>query len=87
MNSNIRNVGLQSRPIDGKSSLCPFSQNVYFNILLDINRIPIKNSGIKDMQSIVALPHKALWVAVVGNDKAGILDIKSKRLIRYVYCK
>ncbi|XP_004923513.1 NACHT and WD repeat domain-containing protein 2 [Bombyx mori] len=49
-----------------------------------IHRIPIKNSGIKDMQSIVALPHKALWVAVVGNDKAGILDIKSKRLIRFV---
>ncbi|CAH0599180.1 unnamed protein product [Chrysodeixis includens] len=49
-----------------------------------LHRIPIKNSGIKDMQSIVALPHKPLWVAVVGNDKAGILDIKSKRHIRFV---
>ncbi|KAH9643947.1 hypothetical protein HF086_016497 [Spodoptera exigua] len=46
-----------------------------------LHRIPIKNSGIKDMQSIVALPHKPLWVAVVGNDKAGILDIKTKRHI------
>ncbi|XP_075987082.1 NACHT and WD repeat domain-containing protein 2 [Anticarsia gemmatalis] len=49
-----------------------------------LHRIPIKNSGIKDMQSIVALPHKPLWVAVVGNDKAGILDIKTKRHIRVV---
>ncbi|KAI5640011.1 NACHT and WD repeat domain-containing protein 2 [Phthorimaea operculella] len=49
-----------------------------------LHRIPIKNSGIKDMQSIAALPHKPLWVAVVGSDKAGILDIKSKRLIRVV---
>ncbi|XP_022837099.1 NACHT and WD repeat domain-containing protein 2 [Spodoptera litura] len=49
-----------------------------------LHRIPIKNSGIKDMQSIVALPHKPLWVAVVGNDKAGILDIKTKRHIRFV---
>ncbi|CAG9796060.1 unnamed protein product [Diatraea saccharalis] len=48
------------------------------------NLIPIKNSGIKDMQSIVALPHKPLWVAVVGNDKAGILDIKTKRHVRVV---
>lgn len=45
-------------------------------------RIPVKNSGIKDMQSIVALPHKPHWVAVVGNDKAGILDIKTKRHVR-----
>ncbi|XP_026317171.1 NACHT and WD repeat domain-containing protein 2 [Hyposmocoma kahamanoa] len=49
-----------------------------------LHRIPIKNSGIKDMQSIVALPHKPLWVAVIGNDKAGILDIKTKRHIRFV---
>ncbi|KAL4712468.1 hypothetical protein ACJJTC_007484 [Scirpophaga incertulas] len=49
-----------------------------------LHRIPIKNSGIKDMQSIVALPHKPLWVAVVGNDKAGIVDIKSKRHVRIV---
>ncbi|CAB3255055.1 unnamed protein product [Arctia plantaginis] len=49
-----------------------------------LHRIPIKNSGIKDMQSITALPHKPLWVAVVGNDKAGILDIKTKRHIRVV---
>ncbi|KAJ0171169.1 hypothetical protein K1T71_013368 [Dendrolimus kikuchii] len=49
-----------------------------------LHKIPIKNSGIKDMQSVVALPHKPLWVAVVGNDKAGILDIKSKRHIRFV---
>ncbi|XP_048000249.1 NACHT and WD repeat domain-containing protein 2-like [Leguminivora glycinivorella] len=49
-----------------------------------LHRIPIKNSGIKDMQSIVALPHKPNWVAVVGNDKAAILDIKTKRLVRFV---
>ncbi|XP_052753046.1 NACHT and WD repeat domain-containing protein 2 [Galleria mellonella] len=49
-----------------------------------LHRIPIKNTGIKDMQSIQALPHKPLWVAVVGNDKAGILDIKTKRLVRFV---
>ncbi|KAG7296838.1 hypothetical protein JYU34_019694 [Plutella xylostella] len=49
-----------------------------------LHRIPIKNSGIKDMQSIVALPHKPHWVAVVGNDKAGILDIKTKRHVRFV---
>ena len=35
------------------------------------------------MQSIVALPHKPHWVAVIGNDKAGILDIKTKRHVRY----
>ncbi|XP_053618962.1 NACHT and WD repeat domain-containing protein 2 [Plodia interpunctella] len=49
-----------------------------------LHRIPIKNSGIKDIQSIVALPHKPLWVAVVGSDKAGILDIKTKRHVRIV---
>ncbi|CAK1595571.1 unnamed protein product [Parnassius mnemosyne] len=49
-----------------------------------LHRIPVKNSGIKDMQSIVALPHKPHWVAVVGNDKAGILDIKTKRHVRFV---
>ncbi|XP_063370018.1 NACHT and WD repeat domain-containing protein 2 [Cydia amplana] len=49
-----------------------------------LHRIPIKNSGIKDMQSIVALPHKPNWVAVIGNDKAAILDIKTKRLVRFV---
>ncbi|CAH0731677.1 unnamed protein product, partial [Brenthis ino] len=36
------------------------------------------------MQSIVALPHKPHWVAVIGNDKAGILDIKTKRHVRFV---
>ncbi|CAG4962206.1 unnamed protein product [Colias eurytheme] len=49
-----------------------------------IHRIPIKNSGIKDMQSVVALPHKPHWVGVIGNDKAGILDIKTKRHVRFV---
>ncbi|XP_013168603.1 PREDICTED: NACHT and WD repeat domain-containing protein 2 [Papilio xuthus] len=49
-----------------------------------LHRISVKNSGIKDMQSIVALPHKPHWVAVVGNDKAGILDIKTKRHVRFV---
>ncbi|GBP66180.1 NACHT and WD repeat domain-containing protein 2 [Eumeta japonica] len=50
-----------------------------------LHRIPIKNSGIKDMQSVVALPHKPHWVAVVGNDKAGILDIKTKRHVRHTH--
>ncbi|XP_050685594.1 NACHT and WD repeat domain-containing protein 2 [Leptidea sinapis] len=49
-----------------------------------LHRIAVKNSGVKDMQSIVALPHKPHWVGVVGNDKAGILDIKTKRHVRFV---
>lgn len=42
----------------------------------------MKNSGIKDMLSLVPMPHKPNWVAVIGADRGSILDIKSKRHIR-----
>lgn len=49
-----------------------------------IHKIPLKICGIKDVGSLVAMPHKGTLIAVITIDKGAIVDIKSKKHIRSV---
>ncbi|XP_046423821.1 NACHT and WD repeat domain-containing protein 2 [Neodiprion fabricii] len=49
-----------------------------------VNRIPVKIPGLKDITSIVPMPHRAHWVGIIGSDKGSIMDINKKKIIRSV---
>ncbi|KAI5755532.1 hypothetical protein M8J77_017783 [Diaphorina citri] len=45
-------------------------------------KLPLKQAGVKDLISIVPIPMKANQVALIDVDKATIVDIKNKRVVR-----
>lgn len=49
-----------------------------------VHRIPLKGYNIKEVLSVIQLPHKPTQIGVVGNEKGTIIDIKSKRHIRSI---
>ncbi|KAF5280182.1 hypothetical protein FQR65_LT15045 [Abscondita terminalis] len=49
-----------------------------------VHRITLRQCGIKDVNMLVAMPHKAHLVAVITNDKGSILDIRNKKHIRTI---
>lgn len=49
-----------------------------------IHRIPLRSCGIKDVNALVAMPHKGHLVAVIATDKGAIIDIKNKKHLRNV---
>ena len=49
-----------------------------------VHKISLKASGIKDVGTLVAMPHKGHLIAVMNIDKGGIIDIKSKKHLRSV---
>ncbi|CAG2062435.1 unnamed protein product [Timema podura] len=48
------------------------------------NKIPLKHSTVKDILSMVPMPHKPNLVALIDPDKGSILDIRSKRIVRTI---
>nr|XP_022901616.1 uncharacterized protein LOC111414493 [Onthophagus taurus] len=57
-----------------------------FNALsgTQMNKIPLKSCAIKDVSSLVALPHKGHLIAVTTSDKGAILDIRNKKHVRTI---
>lgn len=49
-----------------------------------IHRIPLRSCGIKDVNGLVAMPHKGHLIAVIATDKGAIIDIKNKKHLRNV---
>ncbi|KAK5645668.1 hypothetical protein RI129_004132 [Pyrocoelia pectoralis] len=49
-----------------------------------VHKIPLRQSGIKDIQSLVAMPHKPHLIAVISTDKGAIIDIRSKKHLRSI---
>lgn len=49
-----------------------------------LHKVTLRGSGVKEMLTVIALPHKSSQVAVVSIDKASIIDIKNKKNIRSV---
>lgn len=47
-------------------------------------KIPLKACNIKEIQSIIPLPHKANQVVVITSEKGSIIDIKTKKHIRSI---
>lgn len=49
-----------------------------------VHRITLKACGIKDIGSLIAMPHKGHLIAVMNIDKGAIIDIKSKKYLRSI---
>lgn len=49
-----------------------------------VHRIPLKMCGVKDVASLVAMPHKGHLIAVMATDKGAIIDIRSKKHLRSI---
>lgn len=49
-----------------------------------VHRVPLRSCGIKDVNALVAMPHKGHLVAVMATDKGAIVDIKNKKHLRNV---
>lgn len=49
-----------------------------------IHRIPLRMCGIKDVNGLVAMPHKGHLVAVIATDKGAIIDIRNRKHLRNV---
>ncbi|GAB0097357.1 NACHT domain-containing protein [Sergentomyia squamirostris] len=49
-----------------------------------IQKIPLKGCNIKEIISLVPLPHKPNQVAVISTEKGSVIDIKTKRHVRSV---
>ncbi|XP_050546334.1 NACHT and WD repeat domain-containing protein 2 isoform X3 [Daktulosphaira vitifoliae] len=49
-----------------------------------INKIILRQSGMKDIMFIVAMPHKANLVAVINPDKGMLFDIRTKKFVKSI---
>lgn len=49
-----------------------------------VSKVLLKGCGIKEIISLVPMPHKATQVAVISSEKGNIIDIKSKKNIRSI---
>lgn len=49
-----------------------------------VNKIPIKLPGFKDIINVVPMPNKPHWVGIIASDKASIMDINKKKIIRSI---
>ena len=49
-----------------------------------ITKVPLKYPNYKDFSMIVPLPNKSSQVAVIDQDKANIIDIKTKKFVRSI---
>ncbi|KAF5284944.1 hypothetical protein FQA39_LY16899 [Lamprigera yunnana] len=49
-----------------------------------VHRITLRQCGIKDVQSLVAMPHKTHLIGVISNDKGAILDLRNKKHVRTI---
>lgn len=49
-----------------------------------VHKIPLRHCGIKDINALVAMPHKGHLIAVISTDKGAIIDIKNKKHLRNV---
>ncbi|XP_026468840.1 uncharacterized protein LOC113372707 [Ctenocephalides felis] len=49
-----------------------------------VQKIGVRNCGIKEITRIVGMPHKAHLAGVLGSDKGVIVDIRNKRILRTV---
>lgn len=49
-----------------------------------VHKITLKGCNIKEVLTVVPLPHKANQVAVISSEKGSVIDIKSKKHIRSI---
>ncbi|KAK0175700.1 hypothetical protein PV327_009429 [Microctonus hyperodae] len=49
-----------------------------------VNKIPIKLPGFKDIINVVPMPNKSHWIGIIASDKASIMDINKKKIIRSI---
>ena len=49
-----------------------------------LNKIVLKYPNFKEFSIIVAIPNKPSQVAVIDQDKANIIDIKTKKFVRSI---
>ncbi|XP_066996019.2 NACHT and WD repeat domain-containing protein 2 [Anabrus simplex] len=49
-----------------------------------VNKIPLKQSAVKDVVALVPMPHRATLVALIDPEKGSMLDIRHKRIVRTV---
>ncbi|XP_046986255.1 NACHT and WD repeat domain-containing protein 2 [Schistocerca americana] len=49
-----------------------------------MHKIPLRAASVKDVVSLIAMPHKAQLVALIDAEKGSIIDIRQKRVVRSV---